>query len=177
MTTQHDNLRDEPLSSLDQVPVEQFVHDVYGSATPPERDNMVSQLIGKVYQAASPSERGALIKSLMQPLGAISLIAIANGVFAKIRFEGGFYNPQVRFEDLQAVRMEDVVALATRVQQVSGQAINGLAQMIASSPTLASSAVALVLIKILMVRAKSSHNDDSRIRCVPHVPERRTRPG
>jgi len=177
MITQRDNTQDEPLSSLDHVPVEQFVHEVYGAATPPERDNMVSQLIGKLYLAAPPPERGALIKSLMQPLGAISLIAIANGVFAKIRFQGGFYNPQVRLEDLQAVQLEDVVALANRVQQVSGHAINGLAQMIASSPTLASSAVALVLIKILMGRAKSIRNDDSRIRSVPHVPERRARPG
>lgn len=177
MTIEYQDISEESLSSLDELPVEQFVEEVYASATQPERDNMLSLLVGKVYQAAPPSERGCLIKYLMQPLGALSLLSVANGVFARIRFQGGFYNRQVRIEDLQGVQPEDVVALAYRVQQVSLHALNGLAHLLASSPTLASSAVALVLIKILSDRAKIYRDDDSRIRSVPHIPERRVQPG
>ena len=163
----------ESLSTLEDMPVEQFVEEVYASATPPERDNLLSLLVGKVYQVAPPSERGSLLKYLMHPLGALSLLSIANGVFARIQFQGR----QVQIEDLQGVRVEDVVALAQRVQQVSLYALNGLAQMLASSPALASSAVALILIKILSDKAKISRDDDFRVRSVPHTPERRTRPG
>jgi hypothetical protein len=177
MTIEYPDISVESLSTLEDMPVEQFVEEVYASATPPERDNLLSLLVGKVYQAAPPSERGSLLKYLMHPLGALSLLSIANGVFARIQFQGGFYNRQVRIEDLQGVRVEDVVELAHRVQQVSLYALNGLAQMLASSPALASTAVALILIKILRDRAKISRDDDFRIRSVPHTPERRTRPG
>ncbi|MDR3367982.1 hypothetical protein [Rhodoferax sp.] len=176
MTIEYQDSSVESLLTLEDMPAEQFVEQVYASATPPERDDMVSLLVGQVYQAAPPSVRGALIKYLMQPLGALSLLSIANGVFAGIRFQGGFYNPQIRLEDLQGVRVEDVVALTHRVQQVSLHALNGLAHLLASSPTLASSVVAMVLIKILSDRAKIYHDDDSRIRSVPHFPERRTHP-
>jgi hypothetical protein len=176
MTFEYRDISKEPLSSLGEMPAEQFVEEVYAAADPSERDDMVSLLVGQVYQAASPSERGALIKYLMQPLGALSLLSIANGVFAGIRFQGGFYNPQIRLEDLQGVRVEDVVALTHRVQQVSLHALNGLVHLLASSPTLASSVEAMVLIKILSDRAKIYHDDDSRIRSIPHFPERRAHP-
>ena len=175
MTIEHPDMPGERLSSLAKVPVDQPVEEVYASVTPSELDELLPELVGKVYQAAPPSERGFLVKYLMQPLGAMALLTVANGVFAKIRFQGGFNNLQVRMEDLQAVQPEDVVVLANRVQQMSVHALNGLGQMLASSPTLASSAVALVLIKILRDRAKCSLDDDSRIRSVPHAPERRAR--
>ena len=170
---QEENVKATILPTM-EIPMAELVQDVYASASPPVRAHIVALMLGKVYQTAPLSERGVLIKHLMQPVGLLSLAAIANGVFASIRFKGGFKNLQARIEDLQAIRENDVVALANYVQQVSAQALNGLGQILMSSPALAGSTVGVVLIKILMDRARICRDDDSRIRSIPHFPERRS---
>ena len=127
---------------VSDIPIEQLITQVYASAEPAMRQSMVARLVGKVYQTAPAAERGFLIRQLMQPLGILSLLAVANGVFAKIRLQGGLANMESRLDDLQGVQVSDVVDLANFVQQVSLQAVDGLAQMLAASPALASSAAA-----------------------------------
>lgn len=157
-----------------EIPMVELVEDVYASASPPVRAHILSLMVGKVYQIAPPTERGLLIKHLMRPVGLLALGAIANGVFTSIRFQGGFNNLQAKMEDLHAIREHDVVSLANHVQQVSAQAVNGLGEILVSSPALAGSTVAIVLIKILMDRTKNRRNDDSRICSMPRSLERRS---
>jgi len=100
-----------------------------------------------VYQSAAPDDRGFLIRLLIQPLGLLSLLAVANGVFAKLRLQGGLSGLQTRLDDVQ---VDDVVELASFAQQVSAQAMHSLAQWLSSSPALVSSAAAAILVKILL---------------------------
>lgn len=146
---------------VEEIPLEQLVTEVYAGAEPAVRQNIVARLIGKVYQAAPLAERGFLIGQLMQPVGILALLTVANGVFAKLRLQGSLSGVPSRLDDVQHIQVNDVVDLANLVQQVSLQAFDGLAQALAASPVLASSAAAALLIKILMERARHRRETDS----------------
>jgi hypothetical protein len=120
----------------------------------------IAQLVGQVYECAAPAERSRLLEHLMKPLGVLSLVAVANGIFAKIRFRSGWPDIHVRTEDAQNVQADDVITLVTHVQQVSIQAVDGLADMLARSPAMTSSAAAALLITLLVKRSRSRRAED-----------------
>ena len=114
-------------------------------------------LVGQVFEAAPASERGRLLEQLMRPLGVLSLMAVAGGVFASLRFRGGWQDFHVRLDDAQRVHAGDVIALVDHVQQVSVEAVDGLAQTLMASPIMAGSAAAALLVTLLLQRARSRH--------------------
>jgi hypothetical protein len=124
---------------------------------PPE--HAIPDLIGQVYEVAAPPERGRMLELLMRPLGVLSLVAIAHGIFAAIRFRSG-REFHIQLDELGRVQAGDVVALAQHVQQVSVEAIDSLAQLLASSPQLAASATAALLLATLVkrIRARMAHS-------------------
>ena len=115
----------------------------------------IAQLVAQDYETAPPAERSRLLAYLLRPLGDLSLVAIADGIFAKIRFRGGWPDLQLRFEDAQHVRANHVIALVERVQQVSVESLDGLAQLLLVSPMMASSAAAVLLVSVLLQRARN----------------------
>jgi hypothetical protein len=115
----------------------------------------IPQLVGEVYDSAPAGERAHLLEALLRPLGVLSLLAVANGVFANIRFRSGWRDFHVHLEDIQNVQGSDVAALVDFAQQTGIEAIDGLTQMLAASPVLASSAAAGLLFTVLMRRARS----------------------
>jgi hypothetical protein len=117
-------------------------------------ETAIPRLLGQVYEAAPVSERSRLVEQLVRPLGLLSLVAIAGGVFAGIRLRGGWPDFHVRIEDLPNVRASDVMALAEHAQQVSVEAVDGLAQVLAGSPVLAGSAATVLLVTLLMQRSR-----------------------
>jgi hypothetical protein len=117
-------------------------------------DNEIAQLVSQVYETAPAVERRRLLEHLMQPLGLLSLVAVANGVFAKIWFRRDWQDLQVRLEDTEIVRASDVAALVNYVEQVSIETVDGLAQMLGSSSAMAGSAVAAFLVIALIRRAR-----------------------
>ncbi|HPH14219.1 MAG TPA: hypothetical protein PLC34_10515 [Burkholderiaceae bacterium] len=138
-----------------QAPIEQLVDEVYESATPAMKNQMLAQLVGQVYETAPNTERKRLVEHLMKPLGILSLAAVANGIFVKIRFKGGWSDVPARMDDVQGaqgVQVSDVIDLANFAQQVSSDAIGGVAHMLASSPVMASSVAAALLVKIVLRR-------------------------
>jgi len=118
-------------------------------------DNEIAQLVSQVYETAPAAERRRLLEHLIQPLGLLSLVAVANGVFAKIWFRRGWQDLQIRLEDTEIVRASDVVALVDYVEQVSIETVDGLAQMVGGSSLMAGSAVAAFLVIALVRRARS----------------------
>ena len=120
----------------------------------------IAQLVGEVYEFAPPAERGGLLEHMLRPLGVLSLAAVANGIFASIRFRNGWPQVQVRAEDALNVETVDVITLVKHVQQVSVQAVDGLADMLASSPVMTGSAAAVLLISLLVQRAQTRCVDD-----------------
>jgi hypothetical protein len=93
------------------IPIEQLVQEVYASATPSGRRRMLSNLVGKLFEIAPETERINLVAHLIRPLGLLSLAAIADGIFAKIRLRGGWMDVDVRLDDVRGIRSSDVVAL------------------------------------------------------------------
>jgi hypothetical protein len=119
---------------------------------PPE--HAIPDLIGQVYEVAPPPERGRMLELLIQPLGVLSLVAIAHGIFAAIRFRSGAREINIQLDELGRVQASDVVALAQHVQQVSVEAVDSLAHLLANSPQLAASATAALLLAMLVKRSR-----------------------
>jgi hypothetical protein len=125
----------------------------------PASNPSIPQLVAEVYEAAPSAERGRLIEQLLRPLGVLSLVAIADGIFAKIRFRSGWQELKVALDDLQSVRADHVIALVDHAQQVSVEAVDGLAQILAASPVLSGSTAAALLVTVLVQRARSRGAD------------------
>ncbi|MDL2338466.1 MAG: hypothetical protein QFE16_11550 [Pseudomonadota bacterium] len=122
--------------------------DEFGSA-----DAAVSVLLGRIYEIAPPTVRTRLLTQLMQPLGLLSLVAVAGGVFARLRLRNASAPLNLQFEDTLQISAADVMALADHAQQVSVETVDALAQWLTTGPVLASSAAALLLVQVLAKRA------------------------
>jgi hypothetical protein len=132
------------------IPLPELVGQVYESAPPAVQSSMVTQLVAQVYEAAPLGLRTRLLEQLLRPLGVLSLVAVANGVFANMRIRADWSEAPLRLDEVQNVRASDVVALVDRVQQVSMEAVNGVARLVSASPVLAGSAAAAVLVTVLL---------------------------
>ncbi len=119
-------------------------------------DLSVAELVGQVFDAAPAAERGHMLEQLLRPLGVLSLVAVADGVFAKVRFRAGWQDMHVRLEDTQHIGAREVAALVEHVQQVSIEAVNGLAQWITASPLLAGTGAAALLFALLVRHARGA---------------------
>jgi hypothetical protein len=118
------------------------------------RNGTIPQLVGRIYEAAPLAEKIHLLEHLLRPLGALSMVGIANGAFARIWLRSAGRVPLVRAEDVRTAVGNDVAALVAYVQQFSVQTICGLTQIVAASPALAGSAVAALLLTALLKRSR-----------------------
>ena len=139
----------------------QRVLQAFEGASPVVRRRMLSQMVVVAFASASPAVRRHLLERLMRPLGLLSLAGVAGGIFAKFRLRGHWEDAQLPFDDVQNVRPSDLGALVDHVQQVSVEAIAGVAQLIAASPLMTGSAVAAVLLAVLMRQASMQGGDRS----------------
>lgn len=142
------------------IPLELLVQEVYAASPPEAQEHILAQLVGKVYESSPVSLQTRLLEQLLRPVGVLSLIAIANGIFAKIRFRAGWPDTSLRSVDVQSVRPADVVALVEHALQGSGAALNGLTHMLTTSPSLSGSGAAAVLLALLMQRTQHRRADD-----------------
>lgn len=139
-----------------QTPAAGAVAPITGAAC----EAAIANLVGQVYEIAPPAERRRLLEHLLKPLGLLSIVAVANGIFANIRFRSGWSDLNVRLEDAQQVQPGDVITLVNYVQQVSLHAVDGLADMLTASPVLTGSATAALLVSLLVQRARNRRADD-----------------
>lgn len=112
----------------------------------------VAELIGVVYTEIPPVEQRHVLSQILKPLGLLSLAAVANGVFARLWLRGDSQHEHLRLDDAQNLAPGDIVTLVHFVQQVSAETIEGLASSLCTSPALAGSAAASVLLRVLMRR-------------------------
>jgi hypothetical protein len=145
----------EPISSIQDLTLASY------ESSPLEAQNrLLTRLVGKVYEDAPISERNRLLEALIRPMGVISLITVANGLFAKIKFRSAHWQIwPANLEDIQNIGTGDILALVDKVQQVTSDVITGLADVVASSPALTSSVAASVLL-IMLLRARSASRVD-----------------
>jgi hypothetical protein len=136
-------------------------HDLENAQSPntpaARKSDTIPQLVARVYEAAPAVVRRQILERLLQPLGVLSLLGVANGVFARFLFQGGGRGLSVPLEEVQKVNAGAVMALVDFVQQANVDAVDGLAQVLAASPGMAGSAAAAVLITVLVHRARSPH--------------------
>ena len=118
-------------------------------------DMTIPELVGKVYETAPVTERCRMLQHLMKPLGALALVGVCNGVFAKIWFRSGWHDLHIRPDDIQIVRNIDVISLVNYVQQASADTIDGLASLLTTSPMMAYSAAAAMLVTMLVRRTQT----------------------
>lgn len=123
--------------------------DKAAEPTTPDARATVPALVGRIYAEASPAVRSDMLEHLLKPLGVLSLVAVANGVFAPIVMRDGMPRVQVRAQDVQLIEPQDVVSLVHYVQQVSSQVFEGLVGIVLSAPMLADSASFALLMAML----------------------------
>jgi len=126
------------------------------AGSPEQQGKAVSLLIGQVYESASPPLKARLLQRLVAPLGVLATVAVAHGAFARIKLQTGWQDLQGLGPELQKISVDDVVALADRVQLLGTDALLRLADVIGKSPVLASSAAAALLMTLLIRSAQNS---------------------
>ena len=136
-------------------PMVQLAVALYDSAPAETRSRALTHLVTQVYAAAPVAVRSRLLEQLIRPLGLLALVSVAGGMFARIRLRDGWQELPVRLEDVQRVRPADLNALVEQVQQVGLEALDGLAQVVASTPLMTASAAVAVLLAVLMRRRTS----------------------
>ena len=122
-------------------------------------EESIGCLVGQVYDAAPAPERVRLIEHLLRPLSLMALLAVGNGVFAKLWFRRGWNDLQIRIEDTQIVKDSDIIALVDFVQQVSTETIDGIVQILSASPAMSATAAAALLLATLVRRTRSRHGE------------------
>ena len=133
---------------------------VFSSSKTTASEATSAQQGGQVHAIAPPADRRRLLEHLLKPLGVLAVVAVANGIFANIRFRSGWSDLHVRLEDAQSVQPSDVITLVDYVQQVSIHAVDGLTDMLGASPVVAGSAAAALLMTLLMQRSRSRRAED-----------------
>lgn len=116
-------------------------------------DEAIARLVGEIYEVAPMTERRRLLDQLLPFVGVLGLVAVANGIFARIRLRSDWIQSHFRVEDLAQVRASDVADLVARLQVMRVDAVDGLAQWVTGSPVLAGTAAAAMLVTLLMQRA------------------------
>ena len=127
------------------------VHDLRGRQV---TDLTIPELVAEVFVAAPPEQRACLLEHLLRPLGILSVFAVAGGAFANAKLHGGWRDLHVQWEDIQSVGAADVVALVDYAEQVSIEAVDGLAQWLVATPLLSGSTAAALLVTLLVQRAR-----------------------
>jgi hypothetical protein len=114
----------------------------------------VPVLVAAVFEAAPPPERKRLLELLIRPLGLLSLVAVANGIFANSGLRNNWTRVSLQPDDVNKVQPNDVMALAMHVQQISAHAFDGMRTVLTNSPALMGTTAAALLLTLLTQEVK-----------------------
>jgi hypothetical protein len=105
--------------------------------------------VSGLYREASADFKVQLIESLMRPMGALGLVAVAGGAFAALRQRHGWQRLQVTLEDTAGVTADHIYQLASYLQEAAPEALSQLVQLMAAHPASLSTASGLLLMHAL----------------------------
>lgn len=119
----------------------------------------VPRLVSRLYAAAHQSLRGKLMACLVRPLSPLGLAAVAAGAFTVFmrRSSSGF---TIAVDDAALFSNAQIAELARFVQQVSPDALQRFASLVANNPVgLAafSASAALLLLRVLSDDTAAAH--------------------
>lgn len=112
----------------------------------------VPRLVSRLYAAANWPLRAKLLACLLRPLGSLGLVAIASGAFAGFLQRGRAADAAVIVEKATRFSSEQIAELTRFVEQVSPDAVQQFASLVADNPmgmTAFSASVAALLLHAL----------------------------
>jgi hypothetical protein len=113
----------------------------------------VARLVSRLYGAAGAPLRTRMLACLVQPLGSLGLVAVASGAFAQLLYRRGDAGVGIPIGDLAGYSNDQIFELARFVEQVSPDAIQQVAGLLADNPvgvSAFSAAVAILLVRAVM---------------------------
>jgi hypothetical protein len=128
------------------------------------RRSRVARLVSRAYGAASAPLRATMLACLVRPLGALGLVAVASGAFAGLLRRGGARATGPSLDEVGSYSNDQIFQLVRFVEQVSPDAIQQVASLLADSPVgMAAFGAAATM---LLVRA-TRHREPTRDRALP----------
>jgi hypothetical protein len=132
-----------------------------------DRVPRVPRLVARLYWSADRPLRAKLLASLTRPLSSLGLAAVAAGAFARLLFVGGPNGAAAGIEDVAQFTNDQIIELARFVEQVSPQALQQFAILIARSPVGAAAFSASAV--VLLLRALPGSSDSAHLRRVERL--------
>ena len=105
--------------------------------------------VSGVFREAPVSFRAQLIETLMRPMGALGLVAVANGVFAAVRHRHGWERLQVTLDDAARITADQVLELSAYLQQAAPEVFRTVGDLVSSQPAVAGGLSAILLLHAL----------------------------
>ncbi len=115
------------------------------------------RLISRLYASASQPLRAKLLAYLVRPLGLLGLAAVAAGAFAVLLRRGSPGNITVAIDDVARYSNQQVLELASFVEQVSPETLQQVATLISDNPVgiaAFSASAAFLLVRVLQRKAR-----------------------
>lgn len=106
-------------------------------------------LVAQVYAESDLPARARIIETLMRPLGALALVAVAGGAFAALRQRNGWATLQVTLDDALRVSASQVQDLSAYLLQSTPDALQRVAEAVADNPVALPSLTVLLLLQTL----------------------------
>jgi hypothetical protein len=86
----------------------------------------IAAAVGRIFECSPAPAQARLLHTLLQPLGALSLLGVANGVFGRIWLRQGFGPLRIGPGELPDVDVIHVVMLVEHVLQASPATVHTL---------------------------------------------------
>jgi len=110
--------------------------------------SVIAKVVSRVYRVANDALRAEMLTHLLRPLGALALVAVASGAFARLVRRDGLVPDPISAEDMLRYSSEQILELTMFVYQVKPDALQPLVEQLAQSATgiAALSTTALVML-------------------------------
>ena len=110
---------------------------------------LVPLYVSGVFRESPLDFRAQLVECLMRPMGALGLVAVANGVFAAVRQRHGWDRLQVTLDDTARISADQVLELSSYLQQTAPDVFDQVAKLVSAQPAVASGLSAMLLMHVL----------------------------
>jgi hypothetical protein len=95
----------------------------------------IARVVSRVYRVANDALRAQMLTHLLRPLGALALVGVASGAFARLVRRDGLVPDPISAEDMLRYSSEQIRELTLFVYQVNPDALQPLVEQLAQSAT------------------------------------------